>query len=319
MCHYLELNSFSINNVEELSQIEIENILLQVPPYCAVSFSGGEPLVRKDIMNILSQSSAKFKTHIITNGTMIDVEKARKLVGIGCRNTMSKGLLLVGVSVEGPEEVHDAITGIKGSFGKTVEGLERLLEQRREAGKKFPLVSLQMVITAKNAAYIDWVFSLGERMGVDICNYMVQNNAPDILSLHRMSPSAILSKHLEVDGVDVGSLSKKLSLLEERKGRSTVQLRFSPFEITPAEVLRYYSRESEIGHYECRSPWSRFVIDPFGDLWICPFVSVGNLRTRSLMGLWNSKEARKFRADLKKNRIFPGCAGCCSSIYVGKG
>jgi len=104
MCQFtdfFEQNLKAADKLGELSTDEIRRVILQVPRYSLLSFSGGEPFVRPDLMEILEWASRRNTTHVITNGTLVNEEKARRLAELGAGTLGTKGLVLVGVSIQG--------------------------------------------------------------------------------------------------------------------------------------------------------------------------------------------------------------------------
>ncbi len=72
-----------------------------------VLFSGGEPLVRRDILDLIRHAVGRgMRAVLSTNGTLISGTIAVKLKDIG--------LSYVGISLDGLERVHDAFRGILG-------------------------------------------------------------------------------------------------------------------------------------------------------------------------------------------------------------
>ena len=84
----------------------------------------------------------------------------------------------VGVSIEGPEELHDQIVKIKGAYKKTVHTIETLGEEKTKQKKKFPIIDLKVVITDENINSLVDIFKLAEENGVDLVSYQVVNNQP---------------------------------------------------------------------------------------------------------------------------------------------
>ena len=86
---------------------------------CGVAFEGGEPLLRRDLVDILAFSrSLPLHTSLITNGTLLESridEIAPYINGV------------IYVSLDGLEKTHDAIRGVKGSFRKALAGLYLIL------------------------------------------------------------------------------------------------------------------------------------------------------------------------------------------------
>lgn len=110
---------------KELSTEEIKEILRQLAEEGSLflTLTGGEPLLREDLWEILEYAKTlKFIPKIITNGTQMTDEYADKIKTIG--------LSSVDISIYGvTAEVHDGITGMPGSFEKTKEAI-RLLRER---------------------------------------------------------------------------------------------------------------------------------------------------------------------------------------------
>lgn len=102
------------------------------------NITGGEPFLRQDIFKILEEIKRRgFDLYILSNGIPINRKKARMLAGLGVKG--------VQVSIEGPEKIHEIISG-KDSFSSSVKGVCCLLE----AGVK---VTLNMTLSEINAGY----------------------------------------------------------------------------------------------------------------------------------------------------------------------
>ncbi len=121
-------------------------------------FSGGEPLVRKDLAELAGYAVEKgMRAVISTNGTLITPEKARILKEIG--------LSYVGVSLDGMEAIHDRFRGVKGAFKSAMTGIENC----QAAGIK---VGLRFTINKFNVSEIPAVFDILESREIPrICFY----------------------------------------------------------------------------------------------------------------------------------------------------
>ena len=107
-----------------------------------IFISGGEPLVRKDIVEvvkILKQISPLIC--INTNATLINEELLNQLI--------DAGLNYIQVSLDGIEEMHDAVRG-KGMYKKTMENLK--LINKYEDKVKLHISSL---VSMLNIDYMD--------------------------------------------------------------------------------------------------------------------------------------------------------------------
>ena len=86
---------------------------------CYVSLSGGEPLLIKDISSYLNFAKKHIPyVNLVTNGYLLDEKFARQL-----NHTR---IDMVSISIDGLENTHDQIRGLKGSFAKAVEAIVNL-------------------------------------------------------------------------------------------------------------------------------------------------------------------------------------------------
>ena len=115
-------------------------------------FSGGEPLVRKDLPQLAAYAVEKgMRAVISTNGTLITPEMARNLKEIG--------LSYVGISLDGMEEINDRFRGVNGAFRSALEGIKN----SQAAGIK---VGLRFTINKFNVNEIPKIFQLLEEMDI---------------------------------------------------------------------------------------------------------------------------------------------------------
>ncbi|MGD9039909.1 MAG: 12,18-didecarboxysiroheme deacetylase [Desulfobacteraceae bacterium] len=121
-------------------------------------FSGGEPLVRADLVELARYAVAKgMRAVISTNGTLITREKAKELKGVG--------LSYVGVSLDGMEAINDQFRGKKGAFKEAMEGIRNC----QEAGLK---VGLRFTINRMNMGEVSRIFDLLEASNIPrVCFY----------------------------------------------------------------------------------------------------------------------------------------------------
>jgi MoaA/NifB/PqqE/SkfB family radical SAM enzyme len=91
--------------------------------FSEIFFTGGEPFILGDIHEMLAYSSARLRTSVLTNAMILRGPRLDKLCTIANDN------LVVQVSLDGgcPAD-HDAYRG-KGSWQKTVEGIQMLQER----------------------------------------------------------------------------------------------------------------------------------------------------------------------------------------------
>ncbi len=109
----------------ELSTGEITGIIKEAKGLGLrdVKFTGGEPLLRKDITELLRFCyEEEVKTSIETNGTLIDKELASAM--------KRYGVSFIAVSLDSyREELNDRFRGRKGAFKKALAGIRALIDE----------------------------------------------------------------------------------------------------------------------------------------------------------------------------------------------
>jgi MoaA/NifB/PqqE/SkfB family radical SAM enzyme len=87
------------------------------PGLCYLSFSGGEPLLVKDLMDMISYASKRIPyVHLVTNGLLIDENSARELA--------RAGLDEISISLDGEKEWHDKLRNSGKSFDAAVNAMD---------------------------------------------------------------------------------------------------------------------------------------------------------------------------------------------------
>jgi len=115
--------------------------------------SGGEPLIRGDVFSLIDRASEKnIRPVLSTNGTLIDRQKARDI--------KDSGVVYVGISLDGMEEVNDRFRGVKGAYSKAMKGFDncRAVDQR---------VGLRLTLTERNYRDLHRIFDFIEDEGIN--------------------------------------------------------------------------------------------------------------------------------------------------------
>ncbi len=149
----------------ELTTEEVKRTLEEISIFGveSISFSGGEPLLRKDFLEIASHAGCLgFKSvSVATNATLMDREIAKQLKAAN---------LKVQVSIDGDvAEIHDTMRGIIGAFDKAIHGIKLLQEEGNN-------VSVCTTATKLNVDRIPNIMQLMQNIGVK--NYRVQGVMP---------------------------------------------------------------------------------------------------------------------------------------------
>jgi len=157
-CFYLSADNYASAEASELTLGEIEKVSSSMGNLLWLALSGGELFLRKDLFEIVKVFYKQNKPAIIllpTNGLLTDVIRRRaEEILEHCKNSV----VTIKLSLDGPEEVHDAIRGVKGSFRKMMETY-RALGELIDRYPNFEL-GINSVFCSINQDYMDEILEI---------------------------------------------------------------------------------------------------------------------------------------------------------------
>lgn len=308
-CHFCyqrrqvdQLGVRASDKVRELSTDEIKHIVHRTPLWSLIVFSGGEPLLRKDALEIISYATQKRRCHIVTNGTYITTEMAEALVDVG--------VMSLGISLDGDQQLHDAIRGVPGTFEKALQAVRSIQRFRTEKRRKWPLVNIKTTISYSNIDRLQRIVAIAEEVHADFCTFQMMNNSIHISGLATNDDlSSYAAKPDPFENFDLAALERQLATLAQPRDGKPI-IRFIP-DLSLHEYVMHYSNSIKPENYWCQTPWATLNISAYGDVFPCLNYYIGNLRTDGLAGVWNNARFRAFRQVLRRKGLFPACIGCC--------
>lgn len=144
----------------ELTTEEAKGVLKDIAEFGSpvILFSGGEPLLRKDLFELIAYAKEQgLRAVISTNGTLITKERAVELKDFG--------LSYVGISMDGLKDIHDKFRGVQGAFDMALKGIRNCIEAEIKVGLRF-------TINKRNATDIPGIFDLIEKENIPrVCFY----------------------------------------------------------------------------------------------------------------------------------------------------
>jgi Fe-coproporphyrin III synthase len=159
-CVHCYAHATDATSSDELSHAEGRRLIDDLANFGVpvLLFSGGEPLVRKDLPDLAAYAVEKgMRAVISTNGTLIDRATAQVLKNIG--------LSYVGISLDGLKPVNDRFRGVAGAYDKAIAAIRNC----QDAGIK---VGLRFTISKRNVQEIPGIFDLLEEMEIPrVCFY----------------------------------------------------------------------------------------------------------------------------------------------------
>ncbi len=117
--------------------------------------TGGEPLLYPDFFPLLEEASAMgFRWGMTSNATLIDKKTAAAL--------RKAGMKTISVSIDGLEETHDRLRGLKGGYRRAMAGIQNLID---EGG--FEAIQVTTVINHENIDELDALYGIMEKLDID--------------------------------------------------------------------------------------------------------------------------------------------------------
>jgi len=265
----------------------------------SVSFTGGEPLLRDDIVSLVSYAShIGIWTNLITNGTLLSKSMVRDL--------KKAGLSSAQVSIEAPDShLHDSITGRSGAFDCAISGINLLLE----AG--IP-VHTNTTVSRSNAARLHEMVGLVRRLGLTR------------LSMNLLIPCGRASNKNDVwmPYSDVGEYIIQVKHRAEEQG-----IKFLWY--SPVPMCIFNPIAHGLGNKACAAITGLLSIDPAGNIIPCSSwrEPVGSLLHTDFADIWHSARLRCYKHaeyapdECRQCVHFKECKGACPLYWqaVGKG
>jgi radical SAM protein with 4Fe4S-binding SPASM domain len=273
-------------------------------------FSGGEPLLREDIFDLIAHARRRgLRPSLSSNGTLIDAETARRLAEVGAA--------YVGVSLDGREETHDRFRAERGAFARALAGLRAA----RDAGLR---TGIRFTLTRDNMSDLPELLALAERERIPrFCLYhLVYAGRGRTLSVRDLLAGErrrVIGDLIEVTldwcrrGVEIEVLTTDnhadgvlvLRYLEEHRSERVGEVR---------ELLRLAGG--------CSAGRKFAQVDPWGNVHPCQFwpeVTMGNVREQPFSEIWRASHnetvarLRRMPATLVGER----CGRCVYREYCG--
>lgn len=259
-----------------------------------IGFTGGEPLLRQDIFELIKYAHGKgMITHLATNGTLLSQKNVKLL--------STSGLDAISISLDSPiAHIHDKIRGKKGAFEKVLKGIG-LFVQAREKHKKNMSIVINCAISNFNAVKILELIDEIERWGVDSIGFIpVQESGLDERKNSFNEKLKVKTKKEINKTIDqlIKIKQEKPKLIDNTVSYLLLMKDFFAGKPLPIPCLA--------GYHTC-------VIDAYGDVFPCiPFSNLNrpfiNLKEGGFKKLWTSPEYQQQRDKIKDcRRCFWNC------------
>ncbi|MFZ1746542.1 MAG: radical SAM protein [Nitrospirales bacterium] len=305
---YLDATTKMGGGHDELTTEECFRLIDQIAQVNAGSLlviTGGEPLVRPDILEIARHAvEQRFMVVFGTNGMLIDDKMAKAMVDIG--------VMGVGISIDSLDSAtHNAFRGLPGAWEGAMAGIEAC----KRNGLQFQVhFSAQPMNYKELPAVIDWSHDLGAKV-LNVFFMVCTGRGEELTDITPSQYEEVLSYLVE-------SQDKYQDMLV--RARCAPHFKRLAYEKDPNSPITKAQGYMGGG---CLAGTNYARVTPNGDLTPCPYMplSAGNIRQTSFVDLWeNSEVFNAFRyphlkgkcGDCEYSEI---CGGCRARPYVDHG
>ncbi len=287
-CSHCYINATDKKLADELSTAEAKMVIDQIHQVSSplLILSGGEPLLRKDIFELIEYGTKKgLKIGLGSNGYLIDDEVAKKL--------KAAGIATVSISIDSsiPAQ-HDEFRGVEGAWEKAVNACKVLR-------KNNILVQVNTTLTHDNYDQIDDIMSLAESIGVENFHLFFLVPTGRGVKLEDISPQ----KYEEMITKTFGKVHKhRLNV------KPSCAPQFMRIAAGMGLDMRQWVRGCLAGMHYCR-------IYPNGDVTPCPYlpIKLGNIKEQGFKDIWFNSEVFK---NLRNLETLKGKCGACEFKVV---
>ena len=270
-----------------------------------VVLSGGEALMHPNLWALCAalKKAAPLKITLLSSGLLL-AQHAADIV-LWCDEVI--------VSLDGPEQTHNRIRGVKRAFARLAEGVAAL--RRDQPGFA---VSGRSVVQRGNFRELPATVMAARAAGLDHISFL----AADLSSSAFNRPDGWDAQRSGEVGLDAAESEELAVLIEEliRLHRDDIASRF--IQESPARLRRiaaYYRAANGLApppKISCNAPWVSSVIEADGAVRPCFFhPPIGRLGEGSLADILNSPRARAFRGALDMARD-PVCRTCVCTLKL---
>jgi radical SAM protein with 4Fe4S-binding SPASM domain len=266
----------------ELSTVQLRRIIrifkekAKIPFF---SFTGGEPLLRRDLEKLISYAvGTGLKVNLVSNGTFVDRGRARSLYRSGLRTAQ------ISIEANGPE-IHDELTGVPGSFSRTLSGIEALQDSGIRVQTNTTISRVNAHLAAKMPRF------LRER---GVSRFAMNLYIP---SGRGLSHARLFLPYSAIPPI-----------IEEVR-REARRLGMVFYWYSPVPLCHYNPIARGLGNKACAAMDGLLSVSPSGDVLPCSSYPepIGNILRQDFADIWFSRRAAYF----KNKRYAPQeCNGC---------
>lgn len=281
-----------------------------------ISITSTEPLLYPYILDAVE--------YVVKSGLKINITTNGFLLKRYASDLVKKGLQRLTVSLDGPQEIHDSIRGVSGSYRNSIEGIQALDSYKKLYNSEYPQIFVNTTILDINASHLlkfmrglplKMVHQVGF-MTMVFCTKELACKHNAVFGDRYLATETCLSGGMNPNNIDVDDLFDELCAIKSKFGDKAAYF----FKLDRETLRTYFQKPDEfINGNRCVFPWYTAQITSSGNmvgLTRCYNNSFGNIIDDKFANVWNGEKMRKFRLDLKRHKRFPACTRCEGVLYL---
>jgi MoaA/NifB/PqqE/SkfB family radical SAM enzyme len=279
-----------------------------------------EPLLYRNLLPLIRYTKQKgLPFSMLTNGLLLHKFATR---------LAAAGVAALRVSLDGPQEIHDELCGVKGTFKQVIKGLKLLVYEKKQAGLDLQIGCYYTVNDKNHHTMIRFLQELEDHGLLDemfIGFYMFNYISKHMVELHNKNHAQVCgatveetsAQYADLSRIEIPVLLRQREEIELEYISKGARIHFRPG-FTEANLRSLLHNDNDIfPDSRCETHWHTLFINPQGEikpLPQCILKPVGNVYKQSLLDIWNGERMREQRLKLREYGAYYGCMRCWS-IY----
>ena len=282
---------------KEIEAKYIKKVLKEVsehydPRYVMLNITGGEPLMRKDLFDLMAYAhELGFPWGMTTNGMLITKSKVEKMA--------ETGMYSVSVSIDGLEKTHEEFRKVPGSYKKILKGLEYMQEC-----PTIKVVQVTTVANKKNFHELEDIYKM-------LCDMNIK-----YWRVVNCDPIGRVQDHSDIL-LDHSQYKELFEFIRSHNAEGKMEVTYGCSHFIGLE----YEKELRNEYFFCMAGLYVASVLSNGDIFVCPNVPrrkeliQGNVKKDSFIEVWENKfeafrnEYRTSNETCKKCKYWKYCNG----------
>lgn len=289
-CEHCGSNCENIISEDEISADDLKKTLLDISKHyktkdILLNITGGEPLVRKDLFEIMNYANKLgYRWGMTSNGMLINDEILEKM-------NQTK-METISISIDGLKQTHESFRKVPGSFDRIIENIKKL-----QHVPSIKIVQVTTVANKKNLSELEELYRLMKK--INIASWRVINVDP--IGRAKNNDDILLNKD---------EYKYLFNFIKEKREENVINVEYGCSHYL--DLLM--EKELRDTYFYCVAGLYVASILSNGDIFVCPNVErrpeliQGNIKKDNFVEIWENKFKIFRNNDRIKNDKCKNCS-----------